>query len=89
VVGFDIKNARSLTIADIAKEALQKPLRLKNKRLAPLKSKRLKTKVADVMDLPFAKNKFDTVVMATTAHHLSVRSLPQTKRNINKFIVSL
>lgn len=82
IIGYDLTQTKHLTLADIAPETLKNPLILKGKDYIPADSTLIKTIEANVLNLPFAKNSFDTVIMITTAHHLTEISLAKTKQNI-------
>ena len=84
IIGYEIEKAKSVTLADIASETLKDPKYIKNGKLTPYTNKKLKSVVANVMKMPFRETTFDTVVMVTTAHHLSVANKYQTKKNIKK-----
>lgn len=84
IIGYETKNTRTITITDIAPETLKNPRRLLNGKLVPFKSKKLTSVVANVVSLPFSNKSFDTAVMVTTAHHLSVLSINKTRENIKK-----
>src|SRR3989344_5141793 len=83
-IGYSIKNAKTLTLADISEVILKNPRISIGKKFKPLVHKKLKCVVADVMSLPFRKNQFDTVIIISTIHHLSEKSLNISKINIIK-----
>jgi ubiquinone/menaquinone biosynthesis C-methylase UbiE len=84
IIGYDTKRAKSITIADIASETIANPKHVKNNILIPFRSRKLKSVTANVLSMPFKKDSFNTVVMVTTAHHLSVLKKSATIANIHK-----
>ncbi len=82
IINYDIRNARRLVLSDIAGKTLRNPKIINNGKLYPAKHKKISFVEASALNLPFKKNSFDTVIMVTTAHHLSEKSLPKTKTNI-------
>lgn len=84
VVCFDYKKASRITLADIAFDLLKNPKAIKNRKLMPITDFKLKCVEANVMDLSFASNSFDTVILFNVAHHLSVPSLKDSITNIER-----
>jgi len=84
IISYDLSQTKKLTLADIAPETLKQPLKLEGRKFIPVIKQNIVTAEANVLELPFDKNSFDTVMMITTAHHLSEESLTQTKTNIQK-----
>ncbi|MCJ7805538.1 class I SAM-dependent methyltransferase [Patescibacteria group bacterium] len=82
IINYDIRNARKLVLSDIAVETLKNPQIIENGKLHTIKNNKISFVEASALSLPFKKNSFDTVIMVTTAHHLSENSLSKTKRNI-------
>lgn len=83
VVSFDLEKAKTVVLADLSKAMFKHLQRVLDGKFLPLKKRGLKCIEADVRRLPF-KEQFDTVLMLTTAHHLSEESLEQTKKNIGQ-----
>jgi SAM-dependent methyltransferase len=81
IISFDIEKAQKIALADLSTDMFKHLKRVKNGKYVQLNQKDFKCIGADVRDLPF-KQQFDTVLLLTTAHHLSEESLDQTKKNI-------
>lgn len=84
VVGFDYTKANKIILSDLAKDSINEPHVVWRNKLVPLKSKKVLVRLANVLQLPFRKNQFDTVFMLNVAHHLSVSNLKQTKQNLDQ-----
>lgn len=84
IIGYETKNAKTITIADIAPQTLKNPKHIRKNKLVPFKSNKLTSKTANVMKMPFKRMAFNTVIMVTTAHHLSILTKGGTKENIKK-----
>lgn len=86
IISYETKNAKKITIADLAPKMLTNPLQFKNGQLVPFRSKKVEVVEANVLKMPFKNGEFDTTIMITTAHHLSVESKSSTKNNIQTAI---
>ena len=78
IIGYSLTNIEHLTLTDIASETLKNPLILKNGSLVSTDSKTISKITANVLKLPFKKETYNTVIMITTAHHLTDPSLTRT-----------
>jgi len=85
IISFDYRKGSSITVGDLAIELLKTLKTPKDGKLVVVKnSDKIKRVQLNVLDLPFKDNSFDTIVMFNVAHHLSVASLEQSKKNVHQ-----
>ncbi|MDO8503235.1 MAG: class I SAM-dependent methyltransferase [bacterium] len=81
---FDIKKARSVTLADLAIKLLRNPKIVDKGRFRAVDKSKLRCVEANVLNLSFKDKSFDVVLLLWVAHHLSVSSKGGSKRNVNR-----
>lgn len=86
VISFDIKNAKSLMLVDIAQGLLRYPQIISDNKFKKINSKKIHTLEASVLNLPLKNNSFDRILMFNVAHHLSEPSLKSSRDNVCKAI---
>jgi len=89
LINFDTKNAKHIVLTDITLKTMKNPQIIAENNFRPI-SKQLRNKItvykANALKLPFSANSFDSVIMFNVAHHLSVVSRIESKRNIARSI---
>jgi len=83
LITYDIAKAKSVLLTDISEDLIRSPQKIVNDRLEFVNDDRAKTKVANVFKLPFKKSSFDTVLVLSVLHHLSLPKVASNYRNLD------